>query len=364
MEAWQAAKKRLRGAGQRQICSLALRDACASMPASCHKGRMDMPRILLAGLIALGAIHAAGPALAQAYPSKVIKMIVPAGPGGPTDLLARLVGERMSSGLGQPVVLDNRGGGGGAIAARAVALADPDGYTLLFGNTATLANIPAVSKGAGYDPTKSFTAVAKVMDSYMLLVVRPDAPWTSVAELVAYAKANPGRLNHGAAGAGNLTHLGGELLKVRANVDFVAVQYKSSAEFNTALLGGQIDFAFDNVTSLRALIDDGKLRALAVTSAARQPDFPAVPTMMEAGVPDYVMTAFFGVVAPAGTPAPIVAKLNAVINDGLKTETLQSALRKLGAAPAIESPEKFAAFISAEMRKWTEISAVAGIKVD
>jgi tripartite-type tricarboxylate transporter receptor subunit TctC len=326
---------------------------------------MDMPRILIAGLIALGAaVHAAGPALAQAYPSKVIKMIVPAGPGGPTDLLARLVGERMSSGLGQPVVLDNRGGGGGAIAARAVALADPDGYTLLFGNTATLANIPAVSKSAGYDPTKSFTAVAKVMDSYMLLVVRPDAPWTSVAELVAYARANPGRLNHGAAGAGNLTHLGGELLKVRANVDFVAVQYKSSAEFNTALLGGQIDFAFDNVTSLRALIDDGKLRALAVTSAARQPDFPAVPTMTEAGVPDYVMTAFFGVVAPAGTPAPIVAKLNAVINDGLKTETLQSALKKLGAAPAIESPEKFAAFISAEMRKWTEISAVAGIKVD
>jgi tripartite-type tricarboxylate transporter receptor subunit TctC len=270
----------------------------------------------------------------------------------------------MSSGLGQPVVLDNRGGGGGAIAARAVALAEPDGYTLLFGNTATLANIPAVSKSAGYDPTKSFAAVAKVMDSYMLLVVRPDAPWTSVAELVAYAKANPGRLNHGAAGAGNLTHLGGELLKVRANVDFVAVQYKSSAEFNTALLGGQIDFAFDNVTSLRALIDDGKLRALAVTSAERQADFPAVPTMMEAGVPDYVMTAFFGVVAPAGTPAPIVAKLNAVINDGLKTETLQSALRKLGAAPAIESPEKFGAFISAEMRKWTEISAVAGIKVD
>jgi tripartite-type tricarboxylate transporter receptor subunit TctC len=326
---------------------------------------MDMPRILLAGLIALGAaVQAAAPALAQAYPSKVIKMIVPAGPGGPTDLLARLVGERMSSGLGQPVVLDNRGGGGGAIAARAVALAEPDGYTLLFGNTATLANIPAVSKSAGYDPTKSFAAVAKVMDSYMLLVVRPDAPWTSVAELVAYAKANPGRLNHGAAGAGNLTHLGGELLKVRANVDFVAVQYKSSAEFNTALLGGQIDFAFDNVTSLRALIDDGKLRALAVTSAARQPDFPAVPTMMEAGVPDYVMTAFFGVVAPAGTPAPIVAKLNAVINDGLKTETLQSALRKLGAAPAIESPEKFGSFISAEMRKWTEISAVAGIKVD
>jgi tripartite-type tricarboxylate transporter receptor subunit TctC len=324
-----------------------------------------MPRVLLACLIGLYAVvHAAGPAQAQAYPSKVIKMIVPAGPGGPTDLLARLTADRMSTALGQPVVLDNRGGGGGAIAARAVALADPDGYTLLFGNTATLANIPAVSKGAGYDPTKNFTAVAKVMDSYMLLVVRPDAPWKSVAGLVAYAKANPGKLNHGAAGAGNLTHLGGELLKVRAKVDFVAVQYKSSAEFITALLGGQIDFAFDNVTSLRALIDEGKLRALAVTSAERQADFPAVPTMMEAGVSDYVMTAFFGVVAPAGTPAPVVAKLNAVINDGLKTEALQSALKKLGAAPTIESPEKFGAFISAEMHKWTEISAVAGIKVD
>jgi tripartite-type tricarboxylate transporter receptor subunit TctC len=326
---------------------------------------MDMPRILLAWLIALCAvIHAAGPALAQSYPSKVIKMIVPAGPGGPTDLLARLIGDRMSAALGQPVVLDNRGGGGGAIAARAVALADPDGHTLLFGNTATLANIPAVSKSAGYDPTRNFAAVAKVMDSYMLLVVRPDAPWKSVAELVAYARANPGKLNHGAAGAGNLTHLGGELLKVRAKVDFVAVQYKSSAEFTTALLGGQVDFAFDNVTSLRALIDEGKLRALAVTSAQRQPDFPAVPTMMEAGVPDYAMTAFFGVVAPAGTPAPVIEKLNAVINVGLETPALQSALKKLGAAPTIESPEKFGAFISAEMGKWTEISAVAGIKVD
>ena len=320
-----------------------------------------MPRMLLAWLIGVcAALHATDPAVAQPYPNKVIKLIVPAGPGGPTDILGRLVGDRMSAALGQPVVIDNRGGGGGAIAARAVASAEPDGYTLLFGNTATLANIPAVSKTAGYDPTKNLAPVAKVMDSYMLLVVRPDAPWKSVAELVAYAKANPGKLNHGAAGAGNLTHLGGELLKVKAGVDFVAVQYKSSAEFNTALLGGQVDLAFDNVTSLRPLIDDGKLRALAVTSATRQADFPNVPTMIEAGVPDYVMTAFFGVAAPAGTPAPVIAKLNAVINDGLKTEALQSALKKLGAVPTIESPEQFSAFIAAEMRKWSEI----GIKVD
>jgi len=310
------------------------------------------------------AILATGPARAQiyptAYPNKVIKLIVPAGPGGPTDILGRLVGDRMSAALGQPVVVDNRGGGGGAIAARAVVAAEPDGYTLLFGNTATLANIPAVSKGAGYDPTKNLAAVAKVMDSYMLLVVRPDAPWKSVAGLIAYAKANPGKLNHGAAGAGNLTHLGGELLKVKAGIDFVAVQYKSSAEFNTALLGGQVDLAFDNVTSLRPLIDEGKLRALAVTSAQRQADFPNVPTMIEAGVPDYVVMAFFGVAAPAGTPRPVIAKLNSVINDALETEALQSALKKLGAAPTIESPEQFSAFIAAELRKWSEI----GIKVD
>jgi tripartite-type tricarboxylate transporter receptor subunit TctC len=322
-------------------------------------------RIISVGLIGVCAITcAAEVARAEGYPSKVIKLVVPAGPGGPTDLLARLVAERMAATLGQAVIVDNRGGAGGAIEARAVAAAEPDGYTLLFGNTATLANIPAVSKSAGYDPTKSFAAVAKIMDSYMLLVVRPDFSARTVGELIAMAKANPGKLNHGAAGAGNLTHLSGELLKVRAGVDFVAVQYKSSAEFITALLGGQVQFAFDNVTSLRALIDEGKLRALAVTSAERQADFPNVPTMIEAGVPDYVVTAFFGVVAPAGTPPAIVAKLNAVINDGLKTDALRESLRKLGAQATIASPEQFTAFIAAEMRKWTEIAAVAGIKVD
>jgi tripartite-type tricarboxylate transporter receptor subunit TctC len=323
-------------------------------------------RISLACLIAVSALLQVGAAQAQTqtYPTKVIKLVVPAGPGGPTDLLARLVAERMAAALGQAVVIDNRGGAGGAIAARAVAAAEPDGYTLLFGNTATLANIPAVSKSAGYDPARNFAAVAKVMDSYLLLVVRPDFPAKTVGELVAMAKANPGKLNNGAAGAGNLTHLAGELFKVRAGLDFVAVQYKSSAEFITALLGGQVDFVFDNVTSLRALIDEGKLRALAVTSTQRQADFPAVPTMLEAGVPDYVVTAFFGVAAPAGTPPAIIARLNAVINAGLETSALRESLKKLGAQATIETPEQFAAFIVAETRKWTEIANVVGIKVD
>jgi tripartite-type tricarboxylate transporter receptor subunit TctC len=321
-----------------------------------------LPRFVFAAVI--GAILQGAPALAQTYPSHVIKLITPAGPGGPTDILARLVADRMAASLGQPVVVDNRAGAGGAIATRAVALAEPDGYTLLFGNTATLANIPAVSKSAGYDPVRNMTAVAKMMDSYLLLVVRPDAPWKSVGELVAYAKANPGKLNHGAAGAGNLTHLAGELFKFKSNVDFVTVQYKSAAEFVTGLLGGQVDLAFDAVAALMPQIQAGKLRALAVTSAGRQADFPDVPTMREAGVPDYVVTAFFGVAAPAGTPAPIIARLNAVINESLQTEELKSVLKKIGGAPTIETPEQFGAFIAAELKKWKDISDASGIKVE
>jgi tripartite-type tricarboxylate transporter receptor subunit TctC len=317
--------------------------------------------LILATAVALG-LGASAPA--QTYPERVIKLIVPAGAGGPTDVLARLVADRMATALGQPVIIENRGGGGGAMGARFVATAAPDGYTLLFGNTATLANIPAVQRDAGYDPAKNFSAVAKVMDSYQVLVVRPDFPAKSVGELIAYAKTNPGKLNYGAAGLGNLTNLSGELLKLRAGITFVSVQYKSGAEFVRAVLSGEVQLAIDNVTSLRAQIDDGKLRALAVTSAARQPDFPDVPTMIEAGVPDYVVTSFFGVVAPAGTPAPIVAKLNAVINESLKSDALRDSLKTLGAAPTVETPEQFQAFIATELRKWTTIADTAGIKLD
>lgn len=323
-----------------------------------------LPRFVFAAVI--GVLLQASSALAQTqtYPTHVIKLITPAGPGGPTDILARLVADRMAASLGQPVVVDNRAGAGGAIAARAVALAEPDGYTLLFGNTATLANIPAVSKGAGYDPVRNMTAVAKMMDSYLLLVVRPDAPWKSVGELVAYAKGNPGKLNHGAAGAGNLTHLAGELFKLKSNIDFITVQYKSAAEFVTGLLGGQVDLAFDAVAALMPQIQAGKLRPLAVTSAGRQADFPDVPTMREAGVPDYVVTAFFGVAAPAGTPAPIIVRLNAVINESLQTDELKSVLKKIGGQPAIETPEQFGAFVAAELKKWKDISDASGIKVE
>jgi tripartite-type tricarboxylate transporter receptor subunit TctC len=324
---------------------------------------MRLFRLGAAIVIAIAFVVQAA-AHAQTYPTRVIKLIVPAGAAGPTDVLARLIADRMGAALGQPVIVENHAGGGGMMGARFVANAEPDGYTLLFGNTATLANIPAVMRNPGYDPEKNFAAVAKVMDSYQLLVVRPDLPAKTVRELVAYARANPGKLNYGAAGLGNLTNLSGELLRLKAGVDFVSVQYKSGAEFVNAVLAGDVQLAIDNVASLRALVDAGRLRALAVTSAARQPDFPAVPTMIEAGVPDYVVTSFFGVVAPAGTPAPIVAKLNAVINEALKSDALRDSLKKLGAAPTVQSAEDFSAFIAAETRKWTAIADAAHIKLD
>jgi len=315
-------------------------------------------------LTAIAALVMPAAAQAQSYPTRVIKLIVPAGPAGPTDLLARLLADRMSAALGQAVIVENRGGGGGVIGARAVATAEPDGYTLLFGNTATFANIPAVSRNAGYDPLKNLAPIAKVMDSYQVLVMRPDFPAKTIGELVAHAKANPGKLNFGAAGLGNLTNLSGELLKLKAGIDFATIQYKSGGEVVQAVLSGEVHFAIDNVTSLRALIDDGKLRALAVTSAARQPDFPNVPTMIEAGVPDYLVTSFFGVAAPGDTPAPVVARLSEVINASLTSDAMRASLKKLGAAPTIETPEQFSAFIAGELRKWTMIADTAGIKVD
>jgi tripartite-type tricarboxylate transporter receptor subunit TctC len=323
-------------------------------------------RGLAASVLAALSVCFAGlaPAQAETWPDKTIRLVVPAGPGGPTDVLARIIADRMSASLPQPVIIDNRGGAGGAIGARVVAAAPPDGYTLMLGNTATLANIPAVSKSAGYDPLRSFTPVAKLTNSFQLLVVTPTFPAKSVAELIAYAKAHPGKLNYAAVGAGNLTHLSGELLKVRAGIDFATVHYKSGAEAMTAVMGAQVEFAIDNVTVVRPLLQDNRLRALAVTSRARQPDFPDLPTMIEAGVPDYVVTSFFGVVAPAGTPAPIVDRLNALINTALRTPEVQTALAAVGAKGANETPQQFGTFIATELAKWTDLSNTAGIKLD
>ena len=325
-----------------------------------------MKRKILGAAVLAAALAAQTitPASAQTYPDRVIKMIVPAGPAGPTDLLGRLVAAALSSLPDETVIIENRGGAGGALGARTAATAAPDGYTLLVGNTATLANIPAVSPSAGYDPVKDFTAVAKIMDSFQVLVVRPDLPVKSVAELLVHLKANPGKLNYAAVGVGNITHLSGELLRLKTGTDFVMIQYKSGGEAMQAVLSGQADFAVDNVAIVRPLVTSGKLRALAVTSASRQPAMPDLPTMVEAGVPGYVVTSFFGIVAPAGTPAPIVEKLHAQISAALKTPKIESTLEQLGAKASNDTPQEFQASIASSVKLWKEIADTAGIKID
>jgi tripartite-type tricarboxylate transporter receptor subunit TctC len=305
----------------------------------------------------------AAPALAQTYPDRPIRLIVPSAPGGPTDLPARLLSQILPR-LGQPAVVENRPGAGGAIGARAVATAAPDGYTLLVGNTSVLAVIPAVSASAGYDPGKSFTPIAKISESYQILVVHPSTPWTSVKELVADATANPGKFNLAHTGAGGLPHLTAELFRASTGVELIGVPYKSGGEAVTALLGAQVHCTFEAISILLPLIRDGKVRALAVTARGRTPLATDIPTMIEAGVPDYEVTTFYGVVAPAGTPGDIVTKLNTAINEGFAADDMRAAVVKLGSTLALGPPEEFGAFMAAHSAKWSAVAKAANIKLD
>ncbi|MEJ0077791.1 MAG: tripartite tricarboxylate transporter substrate-binding protein [Alphaproteobacteria bacterium] len=305
----------------------------------------------------------AAPALAQTWPDRPIRLIVPSAPGGPTDIPARLLSQILPK-LGQPVVVENRPGAGGAIGARAVAAAAPDGTTLLVGNTSVLAVIPAVSASAGYDPGKSFAPVAKISESYQILVVHPATPWTSVKQFIDDAKANPGKFNLAHTGAGGLPHLTAELFRASTGVELVGVPYKSGGEAVTALLGGQVHCTFEAISILLPLIREGKVRALGLTSRSRTPLAPDIPTMVEAGVPGHEVTTFYGVVAPAGTPGDIVATLNAAINQGFAADEMRAMVAKLGSALALGTPEEFGAFMSAQGAKWSAVAKAANIKVD
>ncbi len=317
--------------------------------------RLSLGAVVCAVCAAAGSLHA------QNYPTKTIKLVVPFGPGGPTDVAARLVSQMVQSALGQSVVIENRPGAGGAIGTRAVATADPDGYTMLIGTSATLGVVPALQKNPGYDPIKSFAPVAKVSDSTTILVVHPDFPANSIRELVAYAKANQDKLSYASAGVGNQTQLAAELLLARTGIKAVHVPYKSGAEMVTAVLGRQAQMTFPDVSILLPLLREKKLKALAVTSAARHPQLPEVPTMAESGVPDYVTTFWTGVLVPARTPAPIVAALNRAIADGLKTDQVRDTLARVGAQGAPGSPDDFAKFIQSETQKWAAIVRTAGL---
>jgi len=323
----------------------------------------SMRRASLGAVFLVCAIVIASPLLAQTYPDHPIKLIVPSAPGGPTDIPARITAGFIPK-LGQPGVVENRPGAGGALGARSVASSPPDGYTLLVGNTSVFAVNPAVSTSAGYDPLKDFAPVAKFSESFQILVVDPSLRVTSVKELLDYIKANPGKLNYAHTGVGGLPHLTAELFIARTGANIVGVPYRSGGEAVTAVLGQNVQMTFEAISILLPLIRDGKVRALAVTSPARTPLAPDLPTMMEAGVPNYEVTTFNGIAAPAGTPAPIIGKLNAAINEGLLTAATKETLAKLGAVASPGSPEDFAAFIAAELAKWRSVAQKANVKID
>ena len=306
----------------------------------------------------------AGAANAQSYPAHPVRIIVPQGPGGPTDLLAHVTAQGLQAVYGHSVTIENRGGSGGVVAARAAANADPDGYTLLMGNTSVLVLIPMLSQTMNYDPAKIFTPVARLAESYQVLVVNRSLPVRTVAELVAYAKANPGKLNYASTGIGNTNHLSGELFNRGAGVNVVHVPYIGGAEATTAVLNGQVQMTFLNIAGVGPLIANGKLRALAVTSAERQALFPDVPTMIESGFPGFVVRPFFGMVAPAGTPLPIVDKLNATINAEMTSSEMQKTLKRLGADAVPATAEEFAAFIADDRNQWLSVLKAANLGVD
>jgi tripartite-type tricarboxylate transporter receptor subunit TctC len=311
-----------------------------------------LPAIASAGLALLATIQAA----AQTYPNRPIKMIVPFAPGG-ADVMARLVGDRLFSVLGQPIVIENRpGGAGGTVGTKAVATAEPDGYTLTLASPGPITVAPAVNKNLDYDPAKQLAPIAMIATSPFVLVVNPDVPARSVAELVAYAKANPGKVNFVTPGFGTTSHLFGELLKLKTGAQIVHIPYRGATPAIADLIAGQVQMFFDNLRNLQPHIQSGKLRALAVTSETRSREMPELPTMGEAGIEGFVGFYWNGVMAPAGTPSNIVERLNSIINEGMQSTEMRANVIKLGMEPKIGSPKDFAALIAAETQRWTAVA--------
>ena len=305
------------------------------------------------------SLVAAGASSAQTYPSKLIKFVVPLSSGSPVDVIARIVAPALSSRLKQTVIVENRPGGGTTLGTKAVATAPPDGHTLLFASaTHTLG--PALIKNPGYDPVKDFAPIATVGSGSWVLVVEPSVPAHSAKELIAYAKANPGKLNWGF-GRNAGPHLLGELFVLATGIDVNRVPYRSGADAVPDMLGGRVQMSFGAIEGLSHLVQEGKLRALVVTGETRSDSLPEVPTMKEVGFPSLTRGFWAGLLAPAGTPADIVNRLNAEINAALTTSEMKASLMKVGVEPRPGSPQDFASSIVDEIEAWKLAAKAAGI---
>ena len=320
---------------------------------------MTCVRLVLSAAWAIGLVTFAH---AQTYPDKPIKLVVPFPAGGATDTTARLVAQQLQMRLGATVVIENQGGAGGTLGSRAVAHAAPDGHTLMMGSIGTFGSQPLLYK-LDFDPTKAFTPVATVVVDKGVLVVGPSLPVKSLAELVTRAKASPGKLNYGSA-IGIGPHFVMELFKLKAGVDIVHIPYRGGGPMITDLIAGQIHMTVNGKSVLLPHIQAGKVRALAVSADTRWPDMGDVPTLLEAGYMNAGYDTLFGVVAPAGTPAVAIARLNGAINDGLRSPEMRASLDKLGIEPKITTPAEFAKIIAEEIPKWAEIVRLTGVKVE
>lgn len=325
---------------------------------------MRFPRSLSAVAAALALATPFALAQAPAYPKQPVTLVVPFPAGGPTDAMARVLAQKLGDRLGQQVVVDNKGGAGGSIAAEFVAKASADGHTLFFGTTGTMAINPSLYSKLRYDPVKDFAPVSLMATTMNVLVVNPQVPARSLADVIKLAKAKPGDITYGSAGNGSSNHLSGELFRSTAGIQISHIPYKGSAPALVDLLGGRITMMFDTIAQQTQNIAAGKVRAIAVTGPKRSPLLPEVPTAQEAGLKDFDVTIWFGVLAPAGTPAPVIDKLSREIAAVMSTDEMKKRMQADGAEARPTSPSEFAALIRSDLAKWSPVVKASGATLD
>ncbi len=318
-------------------------------------------KLVLAALLAAAAFAAGAQ---QGFPSRPVRLIVPYPPGGNVDITARIIGPTLGEQLGQSIVVDNRGGGGGNVGAHLVAKAAPDGHTLLMGSSGPLSINPVVVSNLPYDPVKDYAPISRVHVVPLVVLAGPKSGIGSVKELIERARANPGKLATASAGTGTTNHFGIELFNTMAGVKLLHVPYKGSGPALAEMLGGQVPLMFDQLSASIGYIRDGRLKALAVASARRASVLPGVPTLDESGLRGYEASTFIGVLAPANTPKPVVARLNAAMRKVMDTAVVREKFLGLGAEPGSSSPEEFSKLIAEELNKWRDVAKRAGLKFD
>ncbi len=322
--------------------------------------------LVAAVLLAASALHAVAPARAQAqnYPNHPIKVVVPFPAGGPTDGMARIISDRLHAVLGQPIVVENRGGAGGGVGGKFVADADPDGYTLLMAPGGALTTGPLVNPQIGYDPVKVFTAVCELIETPLIISVRPDLPAKSLADVVAYARANPGKLKWGTQGFGTAPYLLAEMFKLEAGIDMLNVPYRGTGPLLNAVLAREVQMLADPSTTSLPFIQAGKLRPVAIAGTGRYAKLPEVPTTVEAGYPKLISPFWLAVVAPAATPRDIIEKLNNAFRQALAVPDTRARLAALGAEIKVGTPQDLDTMLAAERARWAPVIAAAHIKME